>query len=316
MAAALILVLAAAGVTAGCGGDDGGGEAGKAATLNVGVLPIADVAPLYLGRQKGFFKKEKLTIKPRLAEGGAAVVASVVSGDNQIGFAATVPTITAKSKGLPLKIISQGVQAAKTEEKGWSGVLVSKDSSVRSVKDLEGKTIATNALNNVGDVTIRAAAEKQGADPSKLKFTEVPFPDMLASLEAGHVDAAWEVEPFLTQGKATGARSVLEPYVETAPELTVATYISSEQYIQENRDVVDRFVRAMNRSLEYASSHPDEARKIVLTYTKIPAEAAKGMQLPTWGSDLNEPTIELMADLTLKFGIIEKKPALDELIQR
>ena len=41
VAAALILVLAAAGVTAGCGGDDGGGEAGKAATLNVGVLPIA-----------------------------------------------------------------------------------------------------------------------------------------------------------------------------------------------------------------------------------------------------------------------------------
>src|ERR1700742_4454193 len=81
----------------GCGGDDeepaGSSNApaqAEAVTLKVGVIPIADVAPLYLGIKKGFFKEEKLTIEPQLAEGGAAIIPSVMSGDYQIGFSNAV----------------------------------------------------------------------------------------------------------------------------------------------------------------------------------------------------------------------------------
>ena len=48
-----------------------------------------------------------------------------------------------------------------------------------------------------------------------------------------------------------------------APNYTVATYFTSKQYIAENRDVVDRFARAMQKSLEYAAGHDDEVRAIV-----------------------------------------------------
>ena len=62
---ALVLGLLAGGVLAACGGDDEGGGGGgasgenKPATLNVGVIPIADVAPLYLGVEKGFFEEQQ-----------------------------------------------------------------------------------------------------------------------------------------------------------------------------------------------------------------------------------------------------------------
>ena len=63
--AALCAALASASLLAACGsGSSSGGENGKPATLNVGVIPIADVAPLYVGMKQGFFKNEKLTIKP------------------------------------------------------------------------------------------------------------------------------------------------------------------------------------------------------------------------------------------------------------
>src|SRR5262245_35081176 len=86
--------LAAAAITvAACGGsnEEPAGaaktaEAAKPVTLTVGVLPIGDLAPLYLGMDKGFFEEEQLTIKPAVAEGGAAVVPAVMSGDDQIGF--------------------------------------------------------------------------------------------------------------------------------------------------------------------------------------------------------------------------------------
>ena len=76
LAAMLVALACVAGMTA-CGGDDdgggGGGDGGGPTTLKVGVIPIADVAPLYLGIDKGFFEEQQLTIQPQLAEGGAAI---------------------------------------------------------------------------------------------------------------------------------------------------------------------------------------------------------------------------------------------------
>jgi NitT/TauT family transport system substrate-binding protein len=307
------LALAACG-----GGDDGGGgaEAGKPATLKVGVIPIADVAPLYVGIDQGFFKAEKLTIQPKLAEGGAAIVPAVVSGDDQIGFSNTTSLIIAASKKLPVQIISQGVLGGKGADDAFDGLLVAKGSKIRGPEDLEGKTIAVNTLNNVGPLTINRSLEKEGVDYRSVKYVEVPFPDMNAALESGRVDAAWVVEPFYSQGRGSGARALFNPFEETAPNLTIATYFASKQYIEQNRDVVDRFKRAMDKSLEYSASNPDAVRKAVLGYTKIPPKAAESMRLPQWQADLNEPTIEQTAELAKKYGFVEQAPPLDELILR
>jgi NitT/TauT family transport system substrate-binding protein len=317
-ACVLLLALASAVATAGCGDDDdggGGGGEGQPTTLKVGVIPIADVAPLYLGMKKGFFEQEKLTIKPQLAEGGAAITPAVVSGDFQIGFSNTISLLIAASQDLPVEIISQGVLGGKTEEEAWADLLVLKDGPIKEPQDLEGKTIAVNTLKNICEVTIKASLEEEGVAVDKLEFAEVPFPDMNAALEAGRVDGACVVEPFVSQGKAGAARGIDPFYVRTAPDLTVATYFTSTQYAEQNADVVDRFVRAMNKSLTYAQSHPDEVRQVLLDYTEIPPEAAEQITLPIWRPDLNEPTIERLSELSLKYGLIEEEPDLDELIR-
>jgi NitT/TauT family transport system substrate-binding protein len=319
--ATLLLALACAVGVAACGDDegDGGGGGGAQAgptTLKVGVIPIADVAPLYLGMKKGFFEEQKLTIKPQLAEGGAAITPAVLSGDFQIGFSNTISLLIAASQDLPVQIIGQGVLAGKTEDQAWADLLVLKDGPINEPKDLEGKTIAVNTLKNICEVTIKASLEKEGVAVDELKFTEVPFPDMNAALEGGRVDGACVVEPFVSQGKAGKARGIDPFYVRTAPDLTVATYFTSRKYAEENGDVVDRFVEAMNRSLTYAQSHPDEVRDVLLEYTEIPPEAAEQIKLPIWRPDLNEPTIELLSKLSLKYGLIEEQPDLNELIRR
>ena len=316
--AALAATLACAVAITACGGDDGGGSGGGGQgpqTLKVGVIPIADVAPLYLGRKKGFFKEQQLTIDPQVAEGGAAITPAVVSGNFQIGFSNTISLLIAASKNLPVEIISQGVLAGKTEKEAWADLLVLKDGPVKDPKDLEGKTIAVNTLNNVCEVTIKASLEKKGVDVSKLKFSEVPFPDMNAALEAKRVEGACVVEPFVSQGKAGKARGIDPFYVNTAPDLTVATYFTSKQYAEQNPDVIDRFVKAMNKSLEYAQSHPDEVRQVLTEYTEIPPDAAKKIKLPIWRSDLNEPTIEQASKLSQKYGLIDQQPDLNQLIR-
>ena len=317
--ALLLAVLACMVPLGACGGDDdgGGGSGGsEPTTLKVGVIPIADVAPLYLGMDKGFFKAQQLTIEPQLAEGGAAITPAVLSGDFQIGFSNTISLLIAASKDLPVEIITQGVLAGKDESEAWADLLVLKDGPIKSPQDLEGKTIAVNTLNNICEVTIKASLEEDGVAVDTFEFAEVPFPDMNAALEAGRVDAACVVEPFVSQGKAGKARGIDPFYVRTAPNLTVATYFTSKQYAQENADVVERFVGAMNKSLVYAQSHPDEVRKVLLDYTEIPPDAAEQIKLPIWSTDLNVDTIEQLSALSQKYGLIEEQPDLDELIRQ
>src|SRR3954452_7173110 len=312
-ALAVVALLVAA-----CGGGGGGGGSSSSSgptTLKVGVIPIADVAPLYIGIKQGFFKQEKLDIKPQLAEGGATITAQTVSGDLQVGFSNVTSLVIASSKKLPVEIVASGVNGAKDDSGAWDAVLSKKGSAIKDVKALEGKTVSVNNLNNVGPLTINNAMEKAGADYKKVKYVEVPFPDANAALDTGRIDAAWVVEPFVSQGTVQGSKEVLHPYEQMAPNFTVATYFTTKQYSAKNKDVVDRFVRAINRSLTYSQSHPDVVRRVVPTYTKIPKPVAAKMRLPQWGADLNQPTIQQTVDLAQKNGYIKDKPDLGQLIR-
>ena len=313
------LGIAAALVAGGCGDDEeesggGGGDQAEQTTLKVGVIPIADVAPLYLGIKQGFFEEENLEVEPQLAEGGAAIAPAVLSGDFQIGFSNTISLLIAASKDLPLTIISQGVLGGKTEEEAWADLLVLKDGPIKEPKDLEGKTIAVNTLKNICEVTIRKSLSDMGVDDSTLKWAEVPFPDMNAALEAERVDGACVVEPFVSQGTAGKAKGIDPFYVNTAPDLTVATYFTSKQYMGENPEVVEAFTRAIKKSLDYAQQNPDAVRDILTEYTQIPPEAAANIKLPQWRQDITMDTVELLSQLSLEYGLIEEEPDLGELI--
>jgi NitT/TauT family transport system substrate-binding protein len=315
--AAAWLIASAALLAAGCGGGggSGGGNGGSGPqTVKVAVLPVADVAPIYLGIRKGFFKNEDLTLKPQIMQGGAEVTAAVVSRSIDVGFSSVEPLMIAKSKKLPVKILTQGVQAAPSTAQAWDSLLVAKNSSIRSPKDLEGKTIGVNAVKNMNELCVRAVLSRAGVDVSKVKFIEVPFPEMPATLKAGRVDAISAVEPFVSASRAQGARDLLSYFAGLQPKMTVATYFATDAYLKSNSQTVQRFARAMNRSLQYAQAHPDEVRKIVPTYTKIPAAVAQKMKLPYWSTDLNRPSIQLVAQQSQKFGAIKSQPSLGDLI--
>jgi NitT/TauT family transport system substrate-binding protein len=248
--AAAWFVASAALFAAGCGGggsSGGGGGGSGPQTVKVAVLPVADVAPIYLGIRKGFFKAENLTLKPQIMQGGAEVTAAVVSRSIDIGFSSVEPLMIAKSKNLPVKILTQGVQAAPTTKDAWDSLLVARNGSIKSPKDLEGKTIGINALKNMNELCVRAVLSRAGVDVSKVKFIEVPFPEMPATLKAGRVDAISAVEPFVRASRAQGARDLLSYFAGLQPKMTVATYFATDSFVKSDGKTVQRFARAMNR---------------------------------------------------------------------
>jgi NitT/TauT family transport system substrate-binding protein len=313
---AAVCAVAAAFTTAACGSDaeKPSGGAAKPVTLNVGVLPIADLAPLYLGMDQGFFEQEKLTIKPAVAEGGAAVVPAVMSGDNQIGFSNVTSIMNGKAQNLPLKVLAAGVSGAASEDKAWDALLAPKG-GVTDLKQLEGKKVSVNTLKNLPEVAVRNSLEKAGVDVSKVEFVEIPFPDVGAALESKRVDAAFAVEPFVGSALAAGATKLAEPFEELAPNLTIAEYFTTEKYASENADVIERFKRAIDKSLDYAQQNPDEVRRIITTYTKTPQEAADKMALPTWSADVNGEAMSSLVDLSKKYGVLKGDVDVDSFVE-
>jgi len=204
------------------------------------------------------------------------------------------------------------VQAGNNVNSDPRAILALKD-SYTDCKSLESKTIAVNTLKNIGEISIKAACEAKGANVSSYKLIEMNFPDMLPALQRGQIDAIWTVEPFVTQARQAGARVISYNVVATAPHLTVATYFTTADYLARNGDVVARFQKAINKSLDYTNAHQDEARKIVLTYTRIAPAAVDAMVLPFWSHDLNKPSIDTLATLMVKYGLMDKKPDLNKL---
>jgi NitT/TauT family transport system substrate-binding protein len=311
-------VLALVGAGAGCGSSSDGGGAttdGGVAKVKVGVIPIVDVAPIYLGQKQGFFTNRKIELTMESGQGGAAIVPGVVSGQFQFGFSNITSLLIAQTKNVPIKVVANGVASTGEAGKDFGGVVVGKDSPITKPADLAGKKVAVNTLKNIGDTTVRESVRKAGGDPAGINFVEMPFANMPAAVEAGQVDAAWVVEPSLSAVTAAGGRVVAWNYVDAAPNLTVAAYFASSKLIGEDPDLVKRFTEAMNESLAYADAHPDEVREILGTYTKIDPKVRSALTLPKWPTEINKPSVETLSKLGAQDGIFgEATPDLAKIL--
>jgi NitT/TauT family transport system substrate-binding protein len=267
-----------------------------------------------LGKQKGFFTSRKIELTMESGQGGAAIVPGVLSGQFQFGFSNFTSLLIAQTKNVPIKVVASGVASTGKSGADFGGVTVTKGSPIRTAADLAGKKISVNTLKNIGDTTIRESVRKVGADPSTINFVEMPFPNMPAALTAGQVDAAWVVEPQLSQVLAAGGRVVSWNFVDAAPNLTVAAYFASTKLLADRSDLVKRFTEAMNESLGYADAHPDEVRAVLATYTKIDPKTAAAMTLPKWPVDTNRSSVETLAKLGSTDGIFTGTPDLGKLL--
>ncbi|MEU2790382.1 ABC transporter substrate-binding protein [Streptomyces sp. NPDC007100] len=308
-AAAATAALLLTSTACGNGGSGSGGGNGTD-NIEIGALPIVDTAPVHLAASHGFFARHGIKAKITPVQGGAYSASGIVSGQFDFAFSNITTLLTAREQGLPLKAVANGVASTGQAGPGkdYSAVLVPKGSAIKSAKDLPGRNIAVNQLKNIGDTTIRAAVRRAGGDPEKLKFTEIPLPDMPAALAAGRVDAIWTVEPFQTQAIDQGAHDVCWPFAEAVDDLTVSLYFTSEKLLRDKPDLVKRFTAAINDALAHARAHPEAVRAELGTYTKIPPSVAKRIVLPKWPTAINRASVQSIADLARKDGVL-KKPA-------
>jgi NitT/TauT family transport system substrate-binding protein len=280
----------------------------KLATITLDGLPIANGFPLDIGIAQGFFAKRGIEIKKTVFQSGNDIVLAMANHNGDVGYIGWVPAIIARSQGIPVVTVSASDDEATSVDDNWQNVLVRGNSSIRTPKDLEGKTIAGNALKGVCEVVIRAALSKHNVNQDSIKFVAIPFPAMRAALNSGQVDAICAPEPFMTQGLTLdGDRILIAPGPTLGKYWPNGTYVALQDWVQKNPTLAKGFHDAMAESLAYAQAHPEAVRAM------LPA-ATRNIRLPVWSSLIDRRQLVQLAKYCKQFGAISTLPNIAALV--
>jgi len=314
-AALIAAVATAAMLLTGCAGSAAPetGDDGELTAITVATLPIADFAPVYIGIEQGFFEEEGLEVTTEVVQSGSDAITGALGGTFDFFGVGYVPIFTAIGQGLPVRVVSANDNGGLTEETDWLGVMVNGDSSIAGPEDLAGKAVAVNALKGVLEITLRAALESEGIDSSTVEFTEIPFPEMPAALAEGKVDAIFATEPFLTPSLEAGGKIVFSPYTTLSPAFPNASWGGTNAMIDSDPETVAAFVRAIQRSIQFAADNPDVLREVIPTFTRVTPEVADVMRLPDFNPEYDFDALHDLLEYTQKYGTLTDIPSDDVL---
>ncbi|GLB69497.1 ABC transporter substrate-binding protein [Arthrobacter mangrovi] len=306
------IVLPASLALSACGGS-GETASGGVEAITVATAPVADYAPLYLGVEKGFFEDQGLSVEFASGRVGTETITAVLSGSTDFAGVAVPPLLVAQGQKLDVSVVSPSSVAPEASHDSSVQLLVDPSSGISSEKDLEGKTVAVNALKAQLELMTRWHLESAGIDAESTKFVEVPFAEMPAALERGDVDAIAAVEPFLSTALEEGATSIAEVDRALPPGAPITAFFTSDRMAKSDPEVVQKFSAAMTQSLEYASQNPDEVRDVISEYSEVPPEVSAKMLLPAYGSTLQREGMESTRDAMKRYGFLQNDFDLNEI---
>jgi NitT/TauT family transport system substrate-binding protein len=272
--------------------------------IKLGLLPFSESLAAVIADKQGYFKEEGLEAESSKFDSGALAVPVLQSGRMDIVLSNTVSTLQAIEQGLDAVVLAPAAIVREAPPDTTTAVLVKKG-TIKSPKDLEGKRIGVNVLNSTAWLHAVAWLEKHGVDRAKVRFTEVPFPQMNDPLLNGQLDAIVQVEPFRSALTATGNAEIVGwPYVETAPNTDITQYIALTPWVQQNRATAEKFVRAVIKGAKFAASNEAATRDFNQQFTNLNPALKDRVLLPRLGTAINLKEMNHTKGLMQKYGLL------------
>lgn len=248
----------------------------QAGTLRLGMTTWVGYGPMFLARDKGFFKENGLDVELQIIEDAALYMAAVAAGKLD-GNASTIDEIMKyRSEDFCFKAV-----AALDDSHGGDGVLVR--DGVNSLKDLKGQQVGMN-LGSVSQFWFNILLKREGLTEADLEITNMTADDAAAAFIAGQIPAAVTWEPHLSLVRTKKQGKVLIDSSET-PGLIVDVVDLTCDYIDKNPKDVEAFTKGLYKAVDFIKTNPDEAYAIMAKgvggYLEKPedfAEAAKGVR--------------------------------------
>jgi NitT/TauT family transport system substrate-binding protein len=290
-------------------------------TVRLAYLKTLGIVPVIDAQQAGYFAKEGIKVEMITLNNGPAVVSAVVGGSADIGASATLPVISAVAEHQPIReFMISSVERWPLQEGIGEYVIASARSGAKTLQDLRGKTVASNATNGGCDLTIRDHIRAAGIPASAMKMAVIPFPQMKAALELGTVDAVCAIDPFAAaimaspQIKGTVlARGIIADLPQVG-SFALGGFFGQSDWLAKNKEAASGFMRAIVAADKDLAAHHDKYRQIIVDEFKMPVELADKIGFaPNTDSVVAEPKqLETPIAALVRTGLMkEAVPAAD-----
>ncbi|HWS55885.1 MAG TPA: ABC transporter substrate-binding protein [Pyrinomonadaceae bacterium] len=186
---------------------------------------------------------------------------SIVSGHLPATFMLAPLAMKLRQQGVPVKIVYLG-------HRDGTAMMVHKDSGIRTIRDLRGKTVAVpNRFSNQYLIFFKALADN-GMTLRDVKILEMAPPDMPAALYSKSVDAITSGEPFMGQTELEGYGRVLYQAKELWPGFISCVLVVRDDAIKEHPEWVQRLVDGIARSGKWLDAGPEHRAEAAVAVSR------------------------------------------------
>lgn len=280
-------------------------------------------APMYAADELGYFEEEGIEIELSNGGGADAVMAAVLSGSADIGFCgpeAALYVLIGGSNNVP-KVFGQ-----LTKRDG--SFLVSRIDEADTFDwktSLEGKDILAGRKGGVPAMTFEYILNQNGLyDGQNVSMNyDVNFNNMTAAFEGGTSDYCTMFEPIASEYEKAGKGYIVASVGEASGEVPYTCYIARENYISENEELIEGFLRAIMRGIAYINGTDSaEAAKVLLPYFDGTSEESIKTSLDSyksidaWQEDMTmtEDAFNRLQDIIDNSGELEKRVNFSDLV--
>jgi NitT/TauT family transport system substrate-binding protein len=242
--------------------------------VSVGYVPVAIYAPVFVALDKGYFAEAGLDVTLEPFAGGPEPITLTASGELDFAAIGAGPAFwNVLSSGLPISVIAPGHAEGSPVA---TPLMISKENcesgAITSVAELEGKKVSVNA-RGATEYWLGQALSTAGLTLDAIDLQVLPFPDAVAALAAGAIDAAMVGEPLATQAEQDGlAVRLLADF--PVQNIQPTAIIGNTDFMADNPDAAQGFVTAYlraSRDLTGGGFKDPVNLAIIGTYTSVPA---------------------------------------------
>ncbi|MBR1851938.1 MAG: aliphatic sulfonate ABC transporter substrate-binding protein [Lachnospiraceae bacterium] len=282
--------------------------------LRVGAQSYPLYSSINVAQNLGYIEEELANVGAEeqwtLFASGPLVNEAVAAGEADIGFMADLPAIIAKSSGQDIQVVSN----VATGEKSLA-VLVRADSDITDISQLAGKKIAY-ATGSYAQHLLALVLDQAGLTFDDIESINLGAADSPTALANGDVDAIVIWEQFITKLSEAGTARVLID--GTGIKKSNMVVYAVKDYAEQNPEVIEAFIKAVNRGAQYISENPKDAAKILaVEYNVTEDEMVKILANFTFSVSLSQSDVDeitKVADYAYEAGIITNKIDASEFI--
>ncbi|MFH1781943.1 MAG: aliphatic sulfonate ABC transporter substrate-binding protein [Patescibacteria group bacterium] len=242
------------------------GKTEEKQTIKLGYFPNITHAQAIVGMENGTFQEflgDNVTIEPITFNSGTEEIEALFAGEIDLGYIGPSPSVNGytKSEGEALRIISGsnsgGAVLVGTPE---LAVAFKKDGA----KALEGKKIASPSQGNTQDISLRHYVRENGLT-DKVEIVPIANADQLTMFVQEELDGSWVPEPWGARMIKDGGAELMIDERDLWPDgmFTTTNVIASTEFLDENPDLVKKWLQAQIELTNWINENPEEAQKIV-----------------------------------------------------